>query len=89
MNHKMAQLAGFGAPGKPSYPTNKTMLALRGLLHIFGAWPMCCLAALCDAHLRPPLLLRAAVMGGMGYWCLGLATILALVGQILMIVEPR
>jgi hypothetical protein len=88
MNHKMAQLGGLGAPGN-IVSHNKTMLALPRLLHILAlAYVLSCLpfvTRICAHRYAAPLRL----MGGHGLLVFGLGTILALVGQILMIVEPR
>jgi hypothetical protein len=88
MNHKMAQLGGLGAPSN-IVSHNKTMLALPRLLHILAlAYVLSCLpfvTRVCAHRYAAPLRL----MGGHGLLVFGLGTILALMGQILMIVEPR
>ena len=87
MNHKMAQLGTLGAPRNIT-THNKTLLALPRLLHILAlVYVLSCLpivTRLCAHPLAGPLRL----MGGHGLLVFGLGTLLALAGQILMIVEP-
>ncbi|WP_394154866.1 OpgC family protein [Loktanella salsilacus] len=87
MNHKMAQLGALGAPGN-IVSHNKTMLAMPRLLHILAlAYVLSCLpfvTRMCAHRFAAPLRL----MGGHGLLVFGLGTIIALVGQILMDVEP-
>ncbi|WP_386679755.1 OpgC family protein [Loktanella sp. R86503] len=87
MNHKMAQLGALGAPGN-IVSHNKTMLAMPRLLHILAlAYVLSCLpfvTRMCAHRFVAPLRL----MGGHGLLVFGLGTVIALVGQILMDVEP-
>ncbi|MCF7699700.1 OpgC family protein [Loktanella sp. M215] len=87
MNHKMAQLGALGAP-RNFVSHDKTILALPRLLHILAlVYVISCLpivTRLCASSLAQPLRL----MGGHGLLVFGFGTILALVGQILMDVEP-
>lgn len=87
MNNKMAQLGALGVP--PNITTHdKTLLAMPRLLHILAlVYVLSCLpfvTRLCAHPAAGPLRL----MGGHGLLVFGLGTLLALVGQILMIVEP-
>ena len=87
MNNKMAQLGTLGAPRNIT-THNKTLLAMPRLLHILAlVYVLSCLPVvtrLCAHPLAGPLRL----MGGHGLLVFALGTLLALTGQILMIVEP-
>ncbi len=88
MNHKMAQLGALGAPSN-IVGHNKTYLALPRFLHILVlVYALSCLpivTRICASKFAAPLRL----MGGHGLLVFGIGSILALAGQIIMIVEPR
>lgn len=87
MNHKMAQLGTLGAPSN-IVSHNKTFLALPRFLHILAlVYVISCLPVvtrICAHRTMAPLRL----MGGHGLLVFGVGTLLALLGQIIMDVEP-
>lgn len=87
MNHKMAQLGALGVPWNV-VSHNKTFLAMPRFLHILAlVYVISCLPSvtrLCGSAAMWPLRL----LGRHGLLVFALGTMLALVGQILMDVEP-
>ncbi len=87
LNHGMAQIGSWGAPGN-IVSHNKTILALPRLLHVLAlVYVLSCLPVVtrvCAHRWAAPLRL----MGGHGLLVFGLGTVLALCGQVLMFVEP-
>ncbi|WP_375260647.1 OpgC family protein [Palleronia sp.] len=87
MNHKMAQLGALGAPGHIVAHT-KTWLGLPRLVHVLAlAYVLSCLPAIrtLAAH---PAVTPLRTMGQQGLLVFAFGTVLMLVGQILMDVEP-
>ena len=88
MNHKMSQLGALGAPAN-IVTHDKSMLALPRLLHavalvyVLASLPV--VSKICAHRAAAPLRL----MGRQGLLVFGLGTALALLGQILMVIEPH
>ncbi len=88
MNHKMAQLSSLGAPYHIT-THNKTLLAAPRLLHVLAMlYVLSCLPVVRSiaAHTASAPL---RLLGQHGLLVFAIGTVLALIGQILMDVEPN